>query len=88
MTNTVDYRKFSCGFPEEWEEFEKRHQLFLERFSKLIAALNAAFIRRTTLSEHIDKLTNSEIRGQTDLTPIQPGHTAGRWSASNTTSVA
>src|ERR1700686_4895097 len=28
------------------------------------------------------------IRGQTELTPIQPGHTACRWSASNTTSVA
>lgn len=55
MTNSVDYRKFSCGFPEEGEDFEKRHQLFLERFPKLIAALNAAFIRQTTLSEHIDK---------------------------------
>src|ERR1700679_1736318 len=55
MTNTVDYRKFSCGFPEEWDDFDKRHRLFLERFPKLIAALNIAFIRQTTLSEHIDK---------------------------------
>ncbi len=48
-------QKFSCGFPEEWQDFEKRHRLFLERFPNLVAALNTAFIRRATLSEHIDK---------------------------------
>src|SRR5439155_26675809 len=48
-------QKFSCGFPEEWKDFEKRHRLLLERFPNLVAALNTAFIRRATLSEHIDK---------------------------------
>ena len=43
MPDTVG-QKFSCGFPEEWEDFEKRHRVFLERFPNLVAALNAAFI--------------------------------------------
>ncbi|MBZ5598435.1 MAG: DUF5677 domain-containing protein [Acidobacteriia bacterium] len=54
MPDTMGQR-FSCGFPEEWEDFAKRHRLFLERFPNLVAALNTAFIRRATLSEHIDK---------------------------------
>lgn len=48
-------QRFSCGFPEEWDDFEKRHRVFLERFPNLVTALNTAFIRRATLSEHIDK---------------------------------
>jgi hypothetical protein len=48
-------QKFTRGFPEEWNDFEERHRLFLERFPNLVAALNTAFIRRATLSEHIDK---------------------------------
>jgi hypothetical protein len=48
-------QKFSCGFPEEWEDFEQRHRLFLERFPNIVAALNTAFIRTATLSEPIDK---------------------------------
>jgi Family of unknown function (DUF5677) len=54
MPETIAER-FSCGFPEEWEDFAKRHSLFLKRFPSLVAALNTAFIRRATLSEHIDK---------------------------------
>jgi hypothetical protein len=48
-------QKFSCGFPEEWKDFEQRHRLFLERFPNIVAALNTAFIRSATLSELIDK---------------------------------
>lgn len=58
MPDTMGQR-FSCGFPEEWEDFAKRHRLFLERFPNLVAALNTAFIRRATLSEHIDKFISS-----------------------------
>jgi Family of unknown function (DUF5677) len=54
MPETVA-QKFTCGFSEEWDDFEKRHRLFLERFPNLVTALNTAFIRRATLSEHIDK---------------------------------
>jgi hypothetical protein len=54
MPDTMGQR-FTCGFPEEWEDFAKRHRLFLERFPNLVVALNTAFIRRATLSEHIDK---------------------------------
>jgi len=54
MPETIS-QKFSCGFPEEWRDFEQRHRLFLERFPNLVRALNTAFIRRATLSEHIDK---------------------------------
>lgn len=54
MPQTASQR-FSCGFPEEWENFGKRHRLFLERFPNLVTALNTAFIRRATLPEHIDR---------------------------------
>lgn len=54
MPDTIS-QKFSCGFPDEWRDFEQRHRLFLERFPNLVRALNTAFIRRATLSEHIDK---------------------------------
>jgi hypothetical protein len=54
MPETVS-QKFTCGFPEEWDDFEKRHRVFIERFPNIVAALNTAFIRRATLSEHIDK---------------------------------
>jgi len=43
------------GFSEEWEDFEKRHRIFLERSPSLIGALNTAFIQTATLSEPIDK---------------------------------
>ncbi|MGA2965088.1 MAG: DUF5677 domain-containing protein [Terriglobales bacterium] len=54
MPHTIG-QKFSCGFPEEWEDFEQRHRLFLERLPNLVVALSTAFIRRATLPEHIDK---------------------------------
>jgi hypothetical protein len=38
-------------------------------------------------SDSVDKF-GGQIRGQTELTPMQPGYTACRWSASNTTFVA
>jgi hypothetical protein len=42
-------------FTHEWDNFKKRHPLFLERFPNLITALNTTFIRTATLTEPIDK---------------------------------
>ena len=47
--------KFICEFPEEWENFEKRHRLFFERGPTPIMALNSGFVRRATLLAHVDK---------------------------------
>jgi hypothetical protein len=43
------------GFQEEWQDFEKRNPLFLERFPRLQRAIETAFNRNTQLSEPIDK---------------------------------
>jgi len=47
--------KFIAGVPAEWEDFERRNRLFLERYSHLSEALNVAFIRTLTQSEPIEK---------------------------------
>jgi hypothetical protein len=43
------------GFQEEWQDFEKRNPLFLERFPRLKKAIETAFNRDAQLSEPIDK---------------------------------
>lgn len=47
--------RFIAGKPTEWEDFERRNRLFLERYSHLSEALNIAFVRTLTQSEPIDK---------------------------------
>jgi hypothetical protein len=44
-----------CGIPEEWQDFHKRHALFLVRFPHLKDALDAAFIRTMSSAEPIDR---------------------------------
>lgn len=48
-------RMLTFGFPEEWEDFEKRNRLFLERFPHLQRAVELAFNRNAPLEEPIDK---------------------------------
>jgi hypothetical protein len=48
-------QRLICGYPEEWKNFEERNRPWLERFPNLQLALSTAFIRSTTLTEHIDK---------------------------------
>ena len=43
------------GFQEEWQDFERRNALFLERYPNLDKAINTAFNRNAPLSELIDK---------------------------------
>jgi hypothetical protein len=43
------------GFQEEWQDFETRNALFLERFPHLKNAVDLAFSRDAQLSEPIDK---------------------------------
>lgn len=47
--------RFIAGKPTEWEDFERRNRLFLERYSHLSEALNAAFIRTLIKSEPIER---------------------------------
>jgi hypothetical protein len=43
------------GYEKEWRDFEKRHALFLERFPRLLTAIETAFLRTAHFSEAIDK---------------------------------
>jgi Family of unknown function (DUF5677) len=43
------------GFQGEWEDFHRRHVLFLERFPHLMEAITTAFLRTAYFSEAIDK---------------------------------
>jgi hypothetical protein len=47
--------QFIAGFPIEWEDFEQRNRLFLERYSHLSEAFNIAFNRILAKSEPIEK---------------------------------
>jgi hypothetical protein len=49
-------RGFMAGRPQEWSDFERRHGLFLERYTNLQAALQAVFARTLTTSSKADRL--------------------------------
>lgn len=44
------------GIPEEWTHFGEHHQLFLDRFPNLRAAMHAAFLREVRASEPVDRI--------------------------------
>lgn len=54
MADTQGY-SFIAGIPAEWQDFEARHRMFLERYSHLREALDTAFLRTLTRSEPIEK---------------------------------
>ena len=47
--------QFIAGFPTEWEDFERRNRLFLERYSNLSEAFSFAFKRTLAKSEPIER---------------------------------
>lgn len=56
MENHQDVaRSVTFGFQEEWQDFERRNALFLEKFPGLEKTLALAFTRDAQLSEPIDK---------------------------------
>lgn len=44
------------GRPDEWDQFAKRHGLFLERFPNLKIALDKAFLRQAESDKSVDKV--------------------------------
>lgn len=54
MADTQGY-SFIAGIPAEWQDFEARHRMFLERYPHLREALDTAFLRTLTRSEPIEK---------------------------------
>ncbi|MGH9328629.1 MAG: DUF5677 domain-containing protein [Terriglobia bacterium] len=44
------------GRPDEWDQFAKRHGLFLERFPNLKAAFDTAFLRRGKIDRSVDSV--------------------------------
>lgn len=47
--------KLVIGYPEEWQNFQERNGKFLEKFPCLLAALDAAFVRKTTVHSPADR---------------------------------
>jgi len=47
--------KLTFGFREEWQDFEQRNRMFLEKFPRLEETLRMAFNREAKLGEPIDK---------------------------------